>query len=58
LLNALEVAGKDIGKVRVVVNGAGAAGTEAGARRLYPDLLVPGYILPLFKSHFDVRSLG
>jgi malate dehydrogenase (oxaloacetate-decarboxylating)(NADP+) len=26
LLNALEVAGKDIGKVRVVVNGAGAAG--------------------------------
>ena len=26
LLNALEVAGKDIGKVRVVFNGAGAAG--------------------------------
>jgi len=26
LLNALEVAGKDIGKVRVVLNGAGAAG--------------------------------
>src|SRR5580658_10647048 len=26
LLNALEVAGKDIGKIRVVVNGAGAAG--------------------------------
>ena len=26
LVNALEVAGKDIGKVRVVVNGAGAAG--------------------------------
>ena len=27
LLNALEIAGKDIGKVRVVVNGAGASGT-------------------------------
>ena len=26
LLNALEIAGKDIGKIRVVVNGAGAAG--------------------------------
>ena len=26
LLNALEIAGKDIGKVRVVINGAGAAG--------------------------------
>ena len=27
LLNALEIAGKDIGKVRVVINGAGASGT-------------------------------
>ena len=59
LLNAMEVTGKDLGSVRVVVNGAGASGIACAA--LYLKLGVPPDNLVVLDSRgviYEGRSAG
>ena len=54
LLNALQLTGREIGDLRVVVNGAGAAGIACA--RLYRDLGVPARQITLCDSRGVVRK--
>ena len=56
MLNALEVAGKDIGKVRVVVNGAGAAGVACAEH--YVRLGVKRENIILFDTQGRIQGMN